>query len=165
MNLNHATYKKLVEISQSFGGNFTISIDFLFFIFDSYSYEEKKTMLKYCNIDTRNKQSREKKKKYNKEEPSFEIKLNKLHEDRINKLVKECDKLKTASDALEFLLFVFQNVPKDILEDLLIQYSLENQFFEVEQSQFGNKEENDNPLHVDVEYFFPFEPERYLSYS
>jgi len=161
MYLIQATHKKLKEISKSFGYNFTMVVDFLFYVFDTYSYEEKKNMLKFCNI-TKEGDKRKDKNKNEEDSPSFHIELNKLLEERLNNLCKECEQLISPSDAIDFLIFVLQNVPQEILEDLIIQYSLESQDFQIEESHLGDKNLSDSGSPIHIEPDFPSDSENYI---
>ena len=152
MKLNITTYSKLEDLANSFGKNYSVAVDFLFYVFDTFSIAEKKNMLKHCDIGK--KKVKDKKSEKNKEEDIIDIELNKLLLDRLENLCKECEKLIEPADALEFLIFVLQSVHKEILEDLIIQYSLELPEFAVEGPHIGEKSLNssNNPIHVEPNF-------------
>ena len=157
MYLKQATYNNLEDLSHSFDNNFSITIDFLFFVFDSYTFEEKQNMLKHFPIGTKSKKEEETKKT---DEKKIHIKINKLLEERLNNLCTECEKLFTPSNSIEFLLFVLQMVQKEILSDLILQYTMESQDYEGNETYFENKIDIDseNPIHVDPDFHSDSEP-------
>ena len=150
MKIALKTLNKLQGIAISFGNNFTITIDFLFYVFDTYSITEKSNMLRHCDIV--NKESVDDNKETEKKESTIiDLELNKLLQDRIFNLVQECDELTSPTDVLEFLFFVLNNVKKDILEDYILQYTIESQTYIVEEPYVKEKSlmEETNPIHVE----------------
>lgn len=147
MNIHQSTYSKLELVSKSFENNISIALDFIFFVFDSYTFGEKQNMLDNCSLTELSN-----KKEKNDREITVYININQVLEKRLFLLVKECKKLNNLSDAIEFLLFVLQKVNKELIPDIMLQYSNENQTItnnkEVYLDNTGNLE-NKNPVHVD----------------
>ncbi|MFV2016341.1 MAG: hypothetical protein ACC656_12985 [Candidatus Heimdallarchaeota archaeon] len=157
MHLYQATHKKLEDLAQSFDNDFSIAIDFLFFVFDSFTYDEKKNLLKHCPVQKENKNTSEDVKK--KDEPSIYINLNKLLDERLNNLYQECEKINTISYACEFLLFVLGMIQKDVLQDLILQYINDSQIYEVNEPFLADKNKiiSSNPIHVDPNFSEDYE--------
>ena len=148
-------FRSLEDLSVNFNRNFSIVIDFLFFVFDGFTYEEKVNILKKCPLLKDKIQEREEAKTDKSfEEISEEIKIsiNPLLEERLVNLILECEKLQTVSDAIEFLLFVYSLIEKDLISDLIIQYSIEtisNSNYEYLNTEIPNKDyDRPDPFHV-----------------
>lgn len=129
MFVSRPIFQQLESLSrQYFNLNYTITIDFLFYVFDSFSYQEKVNILKACPL-LKDQKAQDKKENENDQSEVFseeiKISIHPLLEDRIINLILECDKLQTASDGVEFLLFVLTLIDEDLLSDLIIQYSIE----------------------------------------
>lgn len=154
--ISKITYSKLETLAQNFNNNFSIVVDFLFYIFDTYSIDEKKNILKACPLY---KEQDEKKSKSKQEKEAsvvaeeIKIVINPLLEDRLINLILECEKLQTISDALDFLIFISTLIEKDLLMDLIIQYSMESiqfsDFSYMDSTNPQNYKEPD-PFHVDT---------------
>ena len=156
MFISKKTFSKLETLAQNFDKNYSIVVDFLFYIFDTYSYDEKKNILKACPLYK--EREKIKSKPEQEKEPSavaeeIKIAVNPLLEDRLINLILECDKLQTISDALDFLIFVSTLIEKDLLMDLIIQYSMESiQFSEFSYMDSTNPQnyKGPDPFHVDT---------------
>jgi hypothetical protein len=110
-------------MAKNFNNNFSITIDFLFYVFDKFSLEEKKQILKICQFKSDIKDQSPQ----NDANESEEIKLE-IHpflEDRLTNLINDCEKIKHYSEAIQFLLFVCSLIDVEILKDFILQYSLE----------------------------------------
>lgn len=145
-------FTTLDHLSKNFNNNHSIVIDFLFYVFDTFSYEEKKSILKSCPL-AKDKIKSEEEASKNPELISEEIQISvhPLLEDRLINLILECEKLQTASDALDFLIFVSTLIEKDLLMDLIIQYSIESiQFADFSYMDSANPQnyQMPDPFHV-----------------
>ena len=154
MFVSKRIFNSLESLAQNFNKNYSIVVDFLFYIFDTFSFEEKKNILKSCPIYARQDDS-DKNKEIDKYSESIseeiQISIHPLLEERLINLILECEKLQTASDALEFLLFVCNLIEKELLVDLIIQYSIESiQFSDF--SYLGSSDpqnyERPDPFHI-----------------
>ena len=154
MFVSKKIFNSLETLSHNFNKNYSIVVDFLFYVFDTFSYEEKKNILKSCPIYGSQEDS-DKNKEVERDPESIseeiQISIHPLLEERLINLILECEKLQTASDALEFLLFVCDLVEKDLLVDLIIQYSIESiQFSDF--SYLGSSDpqnyERPDPFHI-----------------
>ena len=65
MFVSKKTYTALENLAQNFNKNYSIVVDFLFFVFDRFSYEEKKNILKSCPLYNEKGQAEQKEKTKN----------------------------------------------------------------------------------------------------
>ena len=153
MFISKPIFHSLENLAQSFNHNYSYVVDFLFYIFDRLSYEEKKNILKICPLMKDEKKQVQTDQNKNLEPISEEIKIdiNPLLEDRLVNLILECEKLQTVSDGIEFLFFVTNQIDKDELHDLIIQYSIES----IQSGEFDylgptkpENYQNPDPFHV-----------------
>lgn len=156
-------YQSLDDLSQNFNHNYTIVIDFLFYVFDRFSYEEKVNILKSCPLlkdKFQESKEKDKEKQYDSISEDIRIVINPLLEERLVNLILECEKLQTVSDAIEFLLFVFSLVEKDLLNDLIIQYSVEaitNAYYSYLDTEVPDREyDKPDPSHIE-----PYIPDKF----
>ncbi len=132
MFVSKKIYEELDKLSKNFNNNYSIVVDFLFYIFDRFSYEEKRNILRACPLmrdDTKKNpkfDQEHKKGDYESIVEEIKVKINPLLEDRLVNLLLDCDKLETVSDSIEFLLFVCSLIDRDLFYDLIIQYSIES---------------------------------------
>lgn len=142
--------------TKHFNQDYSIVVDFLFYIFDRFSYDEKKKILEQCPlmIEKRKKIKNLVSKGENIDvdliSEEIKIDIHPLLEERLVNLVLECDKLQTISDAIEFLIFVRNLIDNDLIQDLIIQYSIESiQFSDFSYLNATNPEayESPSPLH------------------
>ncbi len=127
--VSNKTYVALDSLAQNFNKNYSIVVDFLFYVFDTFSYDEKRNILKACPLYNEKNEAENKKKIVDSPESvseEIQISIHPLLEERLINLILECEKLQTASDALDFLIFVSTLIEKDLLLDLIIQYSIES---------------------------------------
>lgn len=164
MFVSRFIFNSLEKFSENFNKNHSIVVDFLFYVFDRFSLEEKQTILKNCPLmkdnEKINKDQLDQKDTIDNNLFSEEIKIDihPLLEERLVNLILECEKLQTISDALEFLVFICDLLEKDLLKDLIIQYSIES----VHMANFAYMDEA-NPLQYELPNPFhniPSEPDR-----
>ena len=154
-------FNALEDFAKNFNKNYSIVVDFLFYAFDTYSYEEKKNILKSCPLN-KDKVTTEKDVTDNPDLISEEIQISvhPLLEERLINLILECEKLETASDALEFLIFVSTTIESDLMMDLIIQYSIESvQFAEFSYLDSANPQNYQNPDPFHVSPYIPDKPQ------
>ena len=154
MFVSKQIFQSLDNLSKNFNHNYSIVIDFLFYIFDRFSYEQKKSILKQCPL-MKDKRADVKDNAENSGQVSvseeIQITIHPLLEERLINLILECEKLQTISDVIEFLIFVSNLIDKDLFSDLIIQYSIDS----IEFSNFNyfdptkpDNYQNPDPLHV-----------------
>lgn len=162
MFVNKFIFRSLEQLAQNFNHNYSIVVDFLFYVFDRFSYEEKVKILKTCPLrkDKVQEISEPDKKDLESVAEEIQIVINPLLEERLVNLILECEKLQTLSDGIEFLLFIYGLVEKDLLNDLIIQYSIEaisNSYYTYLDSEIPDKEyDKPNPSHVS-----PYIPDKF----
>ena len=134
MFVSRMIFDELEELAQNFNRNYSNIVDFLFYVFDRFDYDEKKNILKKCPLikdnvmERRGKEDEDENKSVldlNSISEEIKISIHPFLEERLINLILECDKLQTVSDALEFLLFVFYLIDKDLILVLIIRYSFE----------------------------------------
>lgn len=134
MFVSRMIFDELEQLAQNFNRNYSNIVDFLFYVFDRFDYEEKKNILKKCPLikdkieERRRKEDEEQNKAQldlNSISEEIKISIHPFLEERLINLILECDKLQTVSDAIEFLLFVYNLIEKDLILDLIIRYSIE----------------------------------------
>ncbi|MHA2363840.1 MAG: hypothetical protein ACXAC7_07765 [Candidatus Hodarchaeales archaeon] len=122
------TIKQLYGIGKDSFPNLNFVLDYLFYVFDTLTISEKERNLKLFNekktkIKFSGDKSAEKRndKVMDQLENINEFELHPLIEKRLKKLSEEA-KFESITETLNFLLFVFKNIPKELSNSLKEEY-------------------------------------------